>query len=143
MEFHRGRLIDHVNITVQNFKASRKFYRAVLDVLKIPVTREGKDWLIADDLVVIKGTPRATHLHLALQAGDKEIVDRCYAVALKAGGRNKAPPGFREHHTYYYAADVLDPDGNHIEFVNHGPVSRSADAVVVKPSAMALLKSWF
>jgi catechol 2,3-dioxygenase-like lactoylglutathione lyase family enzyme len=143
VEFHRGRLIDHLNITVRDLKASRKFYRAVLEVLEIPIMREGKDYLIADDLVLIKGTPRATHLHLALQARSKEAVERCYAAALKAGGSDKVAPGFREHHPYYYAAEVLDPDGNNIEFVNHGPVSRSADSVVVRPSAAALLKSWF
>jgi catechol 2,3-dioxygenase-like lactoylglutathione lyase family enzyme len=143
LEFYRGRLVDHVNIFVRDFKASRKFYKAILQALEIPITREGKDWLIADELVVAKGSPRSGGLHLALQARDKAMVERFHKVAIKSGGCDQGAPGFRDHHPYYYAVDVLDPDGNHVEAVNHGPVTRSADAVVIKPSALALLKSWF
>lgn len=143
MEFYRGRLIDHVQIVVRDFEASRTFYKAVLDVLEIPIDREGEDWLIADELVVSKGKPRTGHLRLAFQAKDKAAVNRFYEAALEAGGRDNGAPGHRDYHPYYFAADVLDPDGNVVEVVNHGPVSRSAEAVILKPSAAALLKSWF
>ena len=33
MEFHRGRLIDHVHLRVSNLEASKRFYRSVLQAL--------------------------------------------------------------------------------------------------------------
>lgn len=32
----------------------------------------------------------------------------------------------------YYAAFVLDPDGNNIEAVHHGEAERSAESVVIR-----------
>ncbi len=55
------------------------------------------------------------------------MVDRFYKAALAAGGRDNGAPGVRDYHPDYYAAFVLDPDGNNIEAVNHGPAKRSAD----------------
>jgi len=49
-------------------------------------------------------------------------VDRFHAEALAAGGTDNGPPGIREdYHPTYYAAFVLDPDGNNIEAVCHAP----------------------
>ena len=48
-----------------------------------------------------------------------------------AGGRDNGAPGERAYHPGYYAAFVLDPDGNNIEAVFHGEVTRNADAVKV------------
>ena len=59
------------------------------------------------------------------------MVHRFHAAGLKAGGRDNGAPGERKYHPGYYAAFLLDPDGNNIEAVNHGPAKRSADAVVV------------
>jgi hypothetical protein len=55
-----------------------------------------------------------------------------HAAALRAGGRDNGAPGERSYHPGYYAAFVLDPDGNNIEAVFHGPVERSAASVVLK-----------
>ena len=142
MEFHRGRLIDHVRITVKNIKASRQFYAGVLPVLGIAFDREGKDWFLADELMVIQGKKSAGKIHLALQAKDQETVKRFYDAALATGGKKKSPPGKGEAHPFYFSATVLDPDGNEIEAVCHGPVTRSVASIVFKPSAMALLKGW-
>ena len=140
MEFRRGRLIDHIRITVKSIKASRQFYSAILPVLGISFDREGKDWFLADELMVIQGKKSAGKIHLALQAKDQDTVRRFYDAALAAGGKKKNPPGKGEAHPYYFSATVLDPDGNEIEMVCHGPVTRSVASVVIKPSAMALLK---
>ena len=72
-------------------------------------------------------------LHLALQAPDRETVNRFHEVALAAGGQDNGPPGERDYHPGYYAAYVLDPDGNNVEAVHHGPVRRSAASVDVEP----------
>jgi hypothetical protein len=57
------------------------------------------------------------------------MVDRWHAAAIAAGGKDNGAPGERPYHPGYYAAFVLDPDGNNIEFVHHGPAQRSADSV--------------
>ena len=77
-------------------------------------------------------TTGATHVHLAFQAPDRATVDRFYAAAIAAGGKDHGKPGVREqYHAGYYAAFVIDPDGNNLEAVYHGPAKRSADSVVV------------
>ena len=50
---------------------------------------------------------------------------------LAAGGRDNGAPGERPYHPGYYGAFVLDPDGNNIEAVHHGPAARSADSVIL------------
>ena len=60
-------------------------------------------------------------VHLAFAAPDRETVDRFQEAALAAGGRENGAPGERAHyHAGYYAAYVLDPDGNNVEAVFHG-----------------------
>ncbi|WNZ66196.1 hypothetical protein QEG98_16905 [Myxococcus sp. MxC21-1] len=43
MEFHKGRLFDHVHLRVQDLDASKRFYRAVLDVLGVPLAFQARD----------------------------------------------------------------------------------------------------
>jgi catechol 2,3-dioxygenase-like lactoylglutathione lyase family enzyme len=60
-------------------------------------------------------------MHLAFAADGLEQVDAFHAAALAAGGRDNGPPGERpRYHPGYYAAYVLDPDGNNVEAVHHG-----------------------
>ena len=54
---------------------------------------------------------------------------RFHAGALAAGGTDNGPPGERPYHPGYYAAFVLDPAGNNIEAVYHGPGKKSADEI--------------
>jgi predicted lactoylglutathione lyase len=49
------------------------------------------------------------------------MVDAFHAAAVAAGGRDNGAPGLRpRYHAGYYAAYVLDPDGNNVEAVHHG-----------------------
>lgn len=134
MELYRGRLIDHVQLVVSDLEASRRFYGAVLDVLRVPVVDAGEGYFFADELFVSQGGPPTGRTHLAFQAPDGEAVRRFHAAGLAAGGRDNGSPGEREYHPGYYAAFLLDPDGNNIEAVTHGPVTRSAAAVVLQPA---------
>ena len=59
------------------------------------------------------------------------MVERFYSTAMQVGGRDNGAPSERSYHAGYYAAFVLDPDGNNIEAVYHGPAQRSADSIVV------------
>lgn len=129
MDLKRGRLIDHLHLRTRDLAASRRFYTAVLKVLGIPVT-DGVDHFFADELWVDVGA-QASRVHLAFQTAERATVDRWYAAGLKAGGRDNGPPGERDYHPGYYAAFLLDPDGNNIEAVHHGPATRSAEAVTV------------
>lgn len=144
VQFHRGRLIDHVLLVVKNLAASRGFYEAVLGTLSVPIEREGDGWFLADELFVREGKPRTGKMHLALQAPNEDIVQDFYEAGLKAGGKKKQAPDYNaDIHPYYFSASVADPDGNVIEAVCHGPIQRSADSVTVEPSATALLSRLF
>jgi catechol 2,3-dioxygenase-like lactoylglutathione lyase family enzyme len=133
MEFHRGRLLDHIHLVVADLDASRRFYEAVLGVFGIPLIATPTHF-VADELFVSAGSPRTGRVHFAFQAPDHATVARFHAAALAAGGRDNGAPGERPYHPGYYAAYVLDPDGNNIEAVHHGPATRSATSVVVVPA---------
>ncbi|KRB85384.1 glyoxalase [Sphingomonas sp. Root710] len=136
-ELHRGRLIDHIHLVVKDFPASRTFYEAVLGVLGIPVGGRADDYIWADELFISTADSEAAQgrltgrHHLAFQARDRAIVDAFYKAALAAGGTDNGAPGERAYHPGYYGAFVLDPDGNNIEAVFHGPAKKSAPSVVV------------
>ena len=127
-EAHAGRLLDHVHLRVRDLEASKRFYRAVADVLGLEL-REHEGSFAVDELYVSDdGEP--SRVHLAFQAADQGVVARFHAAALAAGGRDNGPPGERSYHPGYYAAYALDPDGNNVEAVYHGPFERSAPSVV-------------
>jgi catechol 2,3-dioxygenase-like lactoylglutathione lyase family enzyme len=136
-ELHRGRLIDHIQLVVRDLPASRTFYEAVFGVLKIPLGGEGEDYFWADELFVSTASSQAAHgeltgrHHLAFQAQDKAMVDAFHKAALAHGGKDNGAPGPRDYHPGYYAAFVLDPDGNNIEAVYHGEATRSATSVKI------------
>ena len=134
-ELHRGRMIDHVQLVVRDLAASRRFYEAVLGALGIPIGGEGPGYFWADELFVSSidspaSDGRATgRVHLAFQAADREAVHRFHEAGLRAGATDHGAPGERHYHPGYYAAFLLDPDGNNVEAVHHGPAQRSAASV--------------
>jgi catechol 2,3-dioxygenase-like lactoylglutathione lyase family enzyme len=136
-ELHRGRLIDHIQLVVSDLAASQAFYKAVFEVLKIPMGGTGEDYFWADELFVSTADSEAAQgqltgrLHLAFQSQDKAMVDAFYKAALAHGGTDNGAPGERRYHPGYYACFVLDPDGNNIEAVFHGEAQRSAPSVKV------------
>jgi catechol 2,3-dioxygenase-like lactoylglutathione lyase family enzyme len=129
--WHRGRLIDHIQIVVRDYETSKKFYSAVFEALGIPISGEAEGYFFADEFVFNQGEPLTGRTHVAFRARDRATVDRFYHAALAAGGRDNGAPGIRPYHPHYYAAFVLDPDGNNIEAVDHGPATRSAESVVI------------
>jgi catechol 2,3-dioxygenase-like lactoylglutathione lyase family enzyme len=133
--FQTGRLIDHVHSRARDFAKTRAFYDAILSVLDIPITASGDGWFQVDELFVdaADGASQPTHVHLAFQAADPETVAAFHRAALAAGGVDNGAPGERSYHPGYYAAFVIDPDGNNIEAVYHGPNRRSAASVTIEP----------
>lgn len=134
-ELHRGRLIDHIQLVVRDLAASRRFYEAVLAVLEVPVGGTADDYFWADELFVSTAGSAAAlgqltgRHHLAFQARDRAMVDAFHKAGLDAGGTDNGAPGERPYHPGYYAAFLLDPDGNNIEAVFHGEAERSAPSV--------------
>lgn len=134
-ELHRGRLIDHIQLVVRDLSAARQFYEAIFKTLNISIGGTEKDYFWADELFIsssgsetAQGALTGRH-HLAFQAQNREMVDAFYAAALANGGRDNGAPGERGYHPGYYAAFVLDPEGNNIEAVYHGEAKRSAASV--------------
>jgi catechol 2,3-dioxygenase-like lactoylglutathione lyase family enzyme len=77
MEYHFGRLIDHVHLVVSDLDTSKKFYRAVLQSLGRDLSGEGEGYFFADELFVSPGD-NITHVHLAFQTGDRDDVHRFF-----------------------------------------------------------------
>ena len=119
---------------VPDLAASRAFYEAALAPFAARVVPYGRDEVGigpegAEDLGLTQGEPH-TPMHIAFLANDPATVDAFHAAALKAGGTDNGAPGRRpQYHERYYAAYVLDPDGNNVEAVCHtGPDAAEAGA---------------
>ena len=76
--------------------------------------------------------PLTSGLHLAFPAANRDAVHRFHVAALPGGGLDNGAPGLAGmYHPGYYGAFALDPDGNNIEAVFHGPIKRTAPSVVI------------
>ncbi len=134
MTQYRGRLVDHVQLRVRDLEAAKRFYRAALATLGREATYDSDDAIAFDELWIDAADENGpSHVHLAFQAADQDTVNRFHAAGLEAGGRDNGAPGERKYHPGYYACFLLDPDGHNIEAVFHGPSTRSAEAVLIKP----------
>ena len=128
-------MIDHIGLRVADLAASRDFYDAALAPLGITVQMEvteemtgghgahlgfGRDGM--PFFWIGSGEGAGGPTHVAFVAPDRELVRAFHASAMRAGGRDNGAPGLRpDYHPNYYAAFVLDPDGNNIEAVCHTP----------------------
>lgn len=136
-ELYRGRLIDHIQLVVKDFAASRRFYGGIFQVLGLPIGGEADDYFWVDELFISTADSESAageltgRMHLAFQAKDRAMVDAFHRAGLEAGGRENGAPGERAYHPGYYAAFLLDPDGNNIEAVYHGAHERNVEAVKV------------
>ncbi|TFF21931.1 VOC family protein [Jiella endophytica] len=131
MTEHLGRLFDHVHIRVRDLAASRRFYEAVLGALGHSIESHGEDFW-CDEFYVSATEDSVSQLHFAFKASDREAVAAFHAAGLAVGGRDNGGPGVRNYHAGYFAAFLLDPDGNNVEAVHHGPTERSAASVVIE-----------
>lgn len=115
-------MFDHIGLRVKDLEASARLYTAMLASLgHVPGTRDEsyagfgpKDkpalWLHRDK------SPAGAHV--ALRAADRAAVDRFYAEGLKAGAKDNGAPGLRpDYAPTYYAAFLIDFDGNNLEAV--------------------------
>lgn len=119
-------MLDHIQITVKNVAASKRFYASALAPLGLtvqydqdPVVGIGSQEARIPALWLNQGDAQGT-AHVALAAPNRAAVDAFHRAALSAGGRDNGAPGLRpDYHATYYAAFVIDPDGNNLEAVCH------------------------
>ena len=122
-------MLDHVGLNVRNYAASRRFYERALEPLGLGVVMADDDWKGAGFgterkpfFWIAQREPYGTGTHVAFRCETRDVVDRFHEAALAAGGTDNGGPGVREHyHPTYYAAFVLDLDGNNVEGVCHAP----------------------
>jgi catechol 2,3-dioxygenase-like lactoylglutathione lyase family enzyme len=121
-------VFDHVKLGVSDVEESKRFYKTVLAALEIPPLWENERGAQFANLV-LSGTAEVTApLHIGFVARSREEVDTFHRVGIEAGFRDNGPPGIREQYSseaagLYYAAFLLDPDGNNIEAVHRGEFS--------------------
>jgi catechol 2,3-dioxygenase-like lactoylglutathione lyase family enzyme len=120
-------VVDHITLDVTDLERSQTFYKAALAPLGYGVVYEQDDWLSfgvtgSDDFAIRRASgPVSGPLHVAFAAPDPEAVASFHAAGLAAGGLDNGAPGYRpQYHQTYFAAYVLDPDGNNVEAVHHG-----------------------
>ncbi|HEY3541481.1 MAG TPA: VOC family protein [Gaiellaceae bacterium] len=128
-------MIDHVGVRVADLAASRRMYEACLPELGFAMLGEGEfegdryvlfgrgddDDFALHSVGVKPGRDRVTTgAHIAFSAPDADAVDRWHAAAVQHGGTDNGVPGIRpEYSGRYYAAFVLDLEGNNVEAVFH------------------------
>jgi catechol 2,3-dioxygenase-like lactoylglutathione lyase family enzyme len=118
--------VSHVAVNVSDWERARRFYDEVLALFgyRVVYEEEGALAYYADAGGLDFGIGRRDPVggaHVAFEAEDRAAVDRFHETALAAGGSDNGPPGIRaQYGPGYYAAYVLDPDGNNLEGVHHG-----------------------
>ena len=133
MSYDLGRDVDHIHLRAADLEASGLFYRAVCQALRMEdIFQNASGHLTIDEIFVDAATDSISRIHLAFQAKSRDDVDTFHRLAVEAGGTSNGVLGLRPYHDQYYAAFVLDPDGNNIETICDAPSHRSCDAVVVE-----------
>ena len=109
------RVFDHVDLHATDLAASVHFYETVLAPLGIPKLFERDGSACFTNLNVVERQPRTTGLHVCFHARSREAVDEFHRAGVEAGFRSNGEPGYRSYGPGYYAAYLLDPDGNNVE----------------------------
>jgi len=127
-------MIDHTGLAVRDYAKSKEFYSKALApisyklIMEVPKEYTGGKGVAGfgeppkPDFWIHEAKPNDPPIHVAFRVPTRAVVDKFYAAALAAGGRDNGAPGPRPHyHANYYGAFVLDPDGHNIEAVCHEP----------------------
>lgn len=114
-------MYDHIGLKVRDVEASTRFYAAVTGAIGYEKDSSGTGfgptgepalWLYEGGKAASVGT------HVAFRAKSHAAVDKFHAAGVKAGGKDNGKPGVRKDYSpKYYAAFLIDPDGNNVEAV--------------------------
>jgi catechol 2,3-dioxygenase-like lactoylglutathione lyase family enzyme len=116
-------MFDHIGLKVTDVDAGVRFYEAALAPLgHVLASRDANGAGLgpagAPALWLYRAENVGPGTHLAFRAPDRAAVDRFHARGLAAGGRDHGGPGLRtDYGPTYYAAFLIDPDGNNVEAV--------------------------
>jgi catechol 2,3-dioxygenase-like lactoylglutathione lyase family enzyme len=115
--------IDHLWIRVEDVAAAKRFYETIAPHIGFQLRRDTPERAqfvgTGGSFSLVAGTP-TEHVHVAFPAADDEAVHAFHGAAVEAGYRDNGAPGERPvYHAGYFAAYVLDPDGNNVEAVFH------------------------
>jgi catechol 2,3-dioxygenase-like lactoylglutathione lyase family enzyme len=108
-------VVDHVEVDATDYAESVRFYETVLAPIGIPRIAETDEWTSFANLNVVDRRPATQNLHLCFYARSRQEVEDFHRVGVEAGFRSNGEPGYRDYAPGYYAAYLLDPDGNNIE----------------------------
>ncbi len=137
-------MIDHISLRVQDFSRAVDFYKSALAPLGYKVLMEfpnaaglGADGKADLWIMPLSEDQAPLPAHIAISAGERPQIQEFHSAALESGGTDNGPPGLRlDYHPNYYAAFVLDPEGNNIEVVCHAP-----EGAMAAPKKSAAKKS--
>jgi catechol 2,3-dioxygenase-like lactoylglutathione lyase family enzyme len=111
-------VVDHLDLHASDYEASVRFYSTVLAPLGIPSWSEDSASERATCFTrvnVVDRRPPTTGCHLCFVARSREEVDAFHQAGVEAGFRSHGGPGYRNYAPGYYAAYLLDPEGNTVE----------------------------
>jgi catechol 2,3-dioxygenase-like lactoylglutathione lyase family enzyme len=116
-------MIDHIGVRVSDLGAAARFYDAVFQALGYGRCYEDQDLIGYGSgeeafFWLHRSNAGASGAHIAFAAPDHRSVERFHAAGLGAGGKDNGAPGPRpDYGPTYFAAFLLDPDGNNVEAV--------------------------
>ena len=106
-------MFDHIGLRVKDIHASTRFYAAALHPLGFVRDGSGFGPEGAPALWLYEGDGKNRGTHVALKARSRAAVDAFHEAGIKAGGKDNGAPGLRKDYSpSYYAAFLVDPDGN-------------------------------
>ncbi len=121
-------MFDHVGLRVRDLERSARFFQQVLEPLGHGLQSQGQGyagfgpkgaaalWLHEHAVAAGESAPRG--VHVAFVAPSREAVTRFHAAGLREGGRDNGGPGLRKDYgDSYFAAFLVDLDGNNVEAV--------------------------
>jgi predicted lactoylglutathione lyase len=108
-------VVDHLDVHASNFSESVRFYETVLRPLGIPKLFERENEACFTHVNVTPRPPATTGLHLCFHARSRDDVDAFHRAGVDSGFESNGAPGLRDYGPGYYAAYLLDPDGNNVE----------------------------
>jgi catechol 2,3-dioxygenase-like lactoylglutathione lyase family enzyme len=121
-------MFDHLGLHVRDLAKSSRFFEAALAPLGYVVGARDAESVSfgppgAPALYLYQGKGSASAgTHLALTAKERSSVKQFHERGLSAGGTDNGAPGVRaDYAANYYAAFLIDPDGNNVEAVCFSP----------------------
>jgi catechol 2,3-dioxygenase-like lactoylglutathione lyase family enzyme len=108
-------VVDHLDLHASDYAESVRFYETVLAALGIPRIAETEESTCFTNVNVVDRVPPTSGLHLCFHARSRAQVDAFHSAGVEAGFGSNGAPGYRDYQPGYYAAYLLDPDGNNVE----------------------------